>query len=180
MIHGSRANGPGVRTTIWVAGCSLACEGCWNPKLWDANGGEQVNPAELAARIVREAPAATSGITLSGGEPLQQPYEVFRLIVEISHLRPAWSIGIFTGYRWDEILHHEDRAFLLPLIDWIACGRYDDRNNPAVGFDAKDLHILTARYKRADFKTAIQLSISPGGMTTITGYPVKQNTTTTL
>lgn len=68
--HKSRANGPGLRTVVWTQGCTLACPECWNPRTHNPTSGEEVDPSALAERIVREAPAGTEGVTISGGEPM--------------------------------------------------------------------------------------------------------------
>jgi anaerobic ribonucleoside-triphosphate reductase activating protein len=88
---------------VWVQGCSLGCPGCWNPQAHTFDAGEEIDPTELASRVVREAPAGTEGVTLSGGEPMQQALSVYHFITMIHALRPDWSIGMFTGYTLTEM-----------------------------------------------------------------------------
>src|SRR5512147_1881126 len=93
----SRANGPGVRFVVWVQGCTLGCPGCFNPTTHDAAGGTVVAVADLLAAI----PADAAGLTVSGGEPLEQAAETLAL------LRGARARGlstlIFSGLTIDEI-----------------------------------------------------------------------------
>src|SRR5262245_4720155 len=66
----SRVNGPGCRAVIWLQGCSLDCEKCWNPKTHPPAAGDEVGVSELVAwtdTLWRQS--AISGLTLSGGEP---------------------------------------------------------------------------------------------------------------
>ena len=179
IITGTRANGPGLRTTVWFQGCQGMgsggqghCEGCWNQKLWPVDGGEEITPESLVARIIHDAPPGTEGVTLSGGEIFQQSTAAVRLISLIHKLRPAWSIGVFTGYTEIEVRSILGSAWaaVQSHLDWIAYGRYD-RSDPAVGFEAKDLRILS-RYIPDDFITQMEVSVDASGLTNITGFPV--------
>lgn len=115
----SEANGPGVNSVFWFAGCTLGCKGCINKHLWTAEG-ESRTPYELLKMV---DPAA-QGICLTGGEPLQQPLsEVLTL------LRSAKSAGLqttmFTGYTLEEIEARECFAVCTDLVDVLISGRYD-------------------------------------------------------
>ena len=68
------ADGPGLRTVIFLQGCPLRCRYCHNPDSWPADGGLLVTVAELVSRIKRFVPyhGEDGGVTLSGGEPLMQ------------------------------------------------------------------------------------------------------------
>ena len=50
--HGTRAEGPFLRTALWLQGCSISCPGCVNPHLWSFEGGSEVDVEELAAQII--------------------------------------------------------------------------------------------------------------------------------
>jgi anaerobic ribonucleoside-triphosphate reductase activating protein len=97
-LHGSRVNGPNLRTVIYLAGCGIGCRGCFNTALWPFNSGEEVDPSGLASRIVREAPSATEGISVSGGEPMSQAVSLYWFLCMIHALRPDWTAGIYTGH----------------------------------------------------------------------------------
>ncbi|MFD0585530.1 4Fe-4S cluster-binding domain-containing protein [Dactylosporangium darangshiense] len=66
FVERTVAEGPGERTAIWVQGCSIRCEGCFNPHLWAFRGGTVVPTAAVIARVLA---AGTEGLTLLGGEP---------------------------------------------------------------------------------------------------------------
>ncbi len=68
-------DGPGVRFVVFTQGCPLRCGCCHNPDTWDADGGQEVTPAEILQKVdrYREYFGEDGGITFSGGEPLLQP-----------------------------------------------------------------------------------------------------------
>lgn len=101
FVPRSQANGPGVRAVVWVQGCTLACRGCFNADTHPA-AGQQRPVAELLAEIARLKDAgAIEGITISGGEPLQQPEPVAELAAGAHAL--GLSVVLFTGYTIGEV-----------------------------------------------------------------------------
>lgn len=96
-------NGSGLRTVLWVAGCSHQCHNCHNPITWDPDGGIPFGPeaeAELLEAVGRDY---MSGITFSGGDPLHPANreETGRLCREIRELFPQKNIWLYTGYCWE-------------------------------------------------------------------------------
>ena len=69
VVPRTAVEGPGVRTAVWVQGCSVRCAGCFNPHTWAAEGGTSVPVAALLAILVDQE---VEGITLLGGEPFDQ------------------------------------------------------------------------------------------------------------
>jgi len=69
------ADGPGVRTVIFMQGCPLRCSYCHNPDTWKFFTGEKYRPEELFNKVSRYKPyfGSSGGVTVSGGEPLSQP-----------------------------------------------------------------------------------------------------------
>lgn len=199
VLHGSTVNGPGIRSVVWTQGCTLACPGCWNPKTHSFDGGQTIEPLDLARRVVAEAEPGTEGITLSGGEPLQQAPSVLVFCQILKAKRPDWSIGLFTGYYPEELKvghYGQDPDFgrysfaiwehsLRPLIDFAVMGRYD-RSRPTdpeldgapimrmCSSSNQRLHLFTTRYSYDHFgPLAVEYNIGPDGETTFTGFPVK-------
>jgi anaerobic ribonucleoside-triphosphate reductase activating protein len=97
----SYTNGPGARAVIWVQGCSLGCPGCFNPETHPTRGGEQLSIDTLFDRITALG-NTIEGITLSGGEPLQQRPAVTHLLRRI-RLETPLSTLLFSGFTWEEI-----------------------------------------------------------------------------
>src|SRR6266545_7596698 len=91
----SRANGPGTRFAIWFQGCSLGCPGCFNPATHPAAAGQRVRVGELVDRVLAER-HAIEGVTVSGGEPFEQPEALLALA---QSLRPhGLSVLVFSGF----------------------------------------------------------------------------------
>ena len=65
------ANGPGVRTSLFVSGCRHHCKGCFNPETWNFNYGQPFTQQEIDAIIKASEPSFIDGLTLLGGEPLE-------------------------------------------------------------------------------------------------------------
>lgn len=78
----STQDGPGLRSVIFLQGCSLRCKYCHNPDSWSASGGEPISSGELTRQIKQLIPYLDKdgGITLSGGEPLLQPEFILELL----------------------------------------------------------------------------------------------------
>lgn len=67
-------DGPGIRAVAFLQGCPLRCAYCHNPDTWDPAGGEEIEAAALAKRLLRYRPywGKEGGVTVTGGEPLRQ------------------------------------------------------------------------------------------------------------
>ena len=78
-LRGSCANGPGTRTVVWFQGCTLNCHGCFNPRTHDPEGGKLITSDELCGQLLSPG-APCDGITVSGGEPFQQPEGLLALL----------------------------------------------------------------------------------------------------
>ncbi len=149
----SRVNGPGLRAVIWLQGCSLGCPGCFNPETHTINGGEAYSIETLIAWLRPQA-GDIAGLTISGGEPLQQLAPLADLLEQI-HVELALPVILFTGYAWDEIQKMPAVDRLYPFIDVIIAGRFivDQRiANQMIGSANKTVHFLTPRYRAADFE----------------------------
>lgn len=99
----SVVDGPGVRFTLFLQGCPLACPGCQNPEAQDPAGGREMTSEEILALIRRSR--HLDGVTFSGGEPFYQAAVLVGLAGEIR--RMGLSLVLFSGYTWEELM---DRA----------------------------------------------------------------------
>ena len=112
------ANGPGVRVSLFVSGCTHHCPGCHNPQSWDFAAGEEISVEALLATLLEdEAP-----VTLSGGDPLQQP--TAELLTLLQGLKTAGvNVWCYTGYTFEQLLQC-DKAPLLAYIDVVVDGAF--------------------------------------------------------
>jgi anaerobic ribonucleoside-triphosphate reductase activating protein len=151
FLSHSRANGPGVRAVLWVQGCSLGCPGCFNPDTHAFTGGERVPVHDLFQRLVALS-ASINGLTISGGEPLQQRRALLALLQRV-RWETSLSVVLFTGYTWEEVQHMPEAEALLPCVDILIAGRYDASQRLArdlCGSANKTIRFLTDRYTMAD------------------------------
>ena len=112
-------NGDGLRTVLWVSGCSHCCRDCQNPVTWDPNGGlpfDENAKQELFEELSKDY---VSGITLSGGDPLYygNRSDILKLIIEIKELFPTKTIWLYTGFVWETISELEIMNYLDVLVD---------------------------------------------------------------
>lgn len=100
------ANGDGVRVSIWVSGCPIHCEGCFNRDLWDFNYGKPFTDETVNEILTALEPDYISGLTILGGEPLcEENYdEVTNLINQVrEHFGTRKTIWVYSGYTYSEL-----------------------------------------------------------------------------
>jgi anaerobic ribonucleoside-triphosphate reductase activating protein len=152
-IPESRANGPGLRAVIWVQGCSLGCPGCFNPQTHPRHGGEAVRVDDLLDEL-KTLEGQIEGLTISGGEPLQQMPALLELLEKLRR-ETRLSVLIFTGFTWDEVQRMPYRTELLTNLDVLIAGRFKASKRLAqglIGSSNKTAHFLTQRYKREEIQ----------------------------
>ena len=171
----SRANGPGTRFVVWLQGCTLGCPGCFNPLTHDAGGGREVSIGELAAQLA--ATTGIEGLTLSGGEPLQQPAAALALLQAARGL--GLSTLVFSGYSLDEIGALPGGPEVLAQIDVLVDGRYVAGERFATGLRGsanQRIRLLTTRYSldQVEATPVAEIRIGPTGEVVLTGVnPLK-------
>lgn len=117
------ALGPGRRLGVWVQGCSLACPGCMSRHTWDPAGGDEVGLDVVEDVWCDALTDGADGVTISGGEPLEQPAigELLRRLAELrDQLRPSSDILLYTGYSRREA----NRRGAIAAADAVVTGRY--------------------------------------------------------
>ncbi|HYT95610.1 MAG TPA: 4Fe-4S single cluster domain-containing protein [Gemmataceae bacterium] len=173
----SRANGPGVRAVVWTQGCSLGCPGCYNPGTHPQTDGVAIVVDDLCGRLTALADTL-EGLTISGGEPLQQRPALLALLRRV-RAETALSVLLFTGYSWDEVQRFPETAALLANIDVLLAGRYDAAQHlgrDLRGSANKTMHFLTTRYTLADLAAvpAAEVVIAADGQIVVSGIdPVR-------
>ena len=110
--YGTSVDGIGLRTSLYCAGCENQCPGCHNPKSWDENGGEEKSVEELF-RLIQEA---NMNVTFTGGDPMLHP-EGFTTLARMIKENTDKTIWCYTGYRFEDLIHHPQRKALLEWCD---------------------------------------------------------------
>lgn len=113
-------DGPGLRTSIYCAGCINACPGCHNPQTWDINAGKRMGIDEILQKIKDED---FCNVTFTGGDPMYQAKEFAELAERIKS-ETGKNIWCYTGYTFEECLADEAKKSLLELIDVLVDGRF--------------------------------------------------------
>lgn len=172
--------GYGVRAGIWVQGCTIGCAGCASTDTWDPAGGEAVEPAALVSWL-DGLPEPLDGVTVSGGEPFQQPEALGTLLAAVSDWRGTRPLDVlvFSGYAWPRLAGRPEYAAALAHCDTVVAGPYVERRNTGValrGSDNQEIVTRTAlgvaRYRDADTTPApaMQVLLS-GGDVRLIGIP---------
>ena len=127
------ANGEGVRTSLFVSGCTNHCEECFQPQTWDFHYGKHFTREVEDAIIESIKPYYINGLTLLGGEPFEpaNQRELVPFLKRVREACPDKSIWCFTGFTLDEELW-KDGSYprcemtdeMLSLIDVLVDGRY--------------------------------------------------------
>ncbi|ADL50124.1 anaerobic ribonucleoside-triphosphate reductase activating protein [Clostridium cellulovorans] len=121
FLDNSLVNGIGLRSVIFVSGCTHECQGCHNQELQCFSYGEEVTIEEIMDRIKKNL-GIIRGVTLSGGDPMEQPQNLMQLSKEIKKLN--LNIWCYTGYTYEEILNDQDKSELLKEIDVLVDGPF--------------------------------------------------------
>lgn len=177
VLPRSLANGPGLRYVIWSQGCTLGCPGCFNPQTHTRTGPATTRPAEEVADAVLAGAAASGieGVTLTGGEPLEQP-EPVRVFCDRVRASSGLGIIVLTGFTRREIERDPARATAVAAADMVIAGRYNARRHLGRGLRGSANKVYwarTSRYRAGQFAEVpeVELIVAPDGSLTVTGLP---------
>lgn len=191
-IENSHVNGPGDRAVIWFQGChGMNCPGCWNQESHKHGAGSLETANDLVGWLEKQP--NIEGITISGGEPLQQAVSLLAFTYQVRERLPYLSIGLYTGYTLKEL---EDGRFfwywgesvadntsphdefvpgtptlwkqIRDNLDFAVMGRYNQllrtTSKPLCGSSNQELVLFTSFYKPEDFEQqSVEICISPDG-----------------
>lgn len=123
------ANGPGVRTTLFVSGCTHYCKGCFNQMYWDFDYGNDFTK-EFQDSLIEEI-KQTGHFSLLGGEPFQAGPEILQFLKRVKSETTA-DVWCWSGYKLEEILEssekHSYRKDMLKYIDILVDGKFQECN----------------------------------------------------
>ena len=122
LVQDSIVDGPGLRMAVFVQGCSHHCPGCHNPASHDPAAGYEADTADILQKIASNP--LCSGLTLSGGEPFEQPGPCLELARGARALgKNVWA---YSGYTLEQLRKMENRDVeaLLSAIDVLVDGPF--------------------------------------------------------
>ena len=98
------ANGPGVRVSLFVSGCTHHCKGCFNEVAWDFHYGQPFTQETVERILAMMKPDYIRGLTLLGGEPFEPENQgpLVLLLRQVKHAYPEKSIWSFSGYLFEK------------------------------------------------------------------------------
>lgn len=188
ILPRTETNGPGLRFGIWVQGCSKSCRGCFNPKALPQLGEDSPEftpPAgsgwmkvDALLKWIREEKnkSAIEGISISGGEPFDQPGSLKEICAGVRQL--GLSVLIFTGYTMSELMSNVETVPFFepePIVDVLVDGLFEIENpveGELRGSTNQEIRILTGRYKPGDLipPGPIEVIIQADGTISATGF----------
>lgn len=98
------ANGPGIRVSVFVSGCTHYCKGCFNESAWDFNYGNPFTEETIEEIVGYLAPSYVKGLTVLGGEPMEPQNQpaVSALLKRVREAYPEKSVWLFSGYDFEK------------------------------------------------------------------------------
>ena len=114
IVYGSMVDGRGLRTVVFLSGCSVCCPECQNKKYWIKESGKEISITTLAEQIREHTPQKK--LTISGGEPLEQLFALDELI----SLLPDFDIGLYTSYQIKDL-----NQSLLSKLNFVKIGKFE-------------------------------------------------------
>lgn len=118
-------NGPGIRTTLFVSGCTHNCEGCFNKEQQDFNYGNKFTKETEDEFIQLTKNKQIKGVNILGGEPMQQIMDdtLLNLLkrIKLETDKPIW---LWSGYTFEEIVNNPKRLEILREVDVLIDGKF--------------------------------------------------------
>lgn len=124
------SNGPGVRISIFIQGCTFNCKNCFNPETHDFNAGKEFNDKTIDRIIELAQPDYIEGLSILGGEPLHPKNlkGTTELAKKFKEVYPNKTIWIWTGFLYDYDLKDKE---IVEYIDVLVDGQFkDELKNP--------------------------------------------------
>ena len=139
------SNGPGVRVSIFMQGCSFHCKNCFNPETWDFKSGTEFTDETIDKIIDLSNNDYIKGLSILGGEPMH-PNNIkgtTKLAKKFKEIYPDKTIWVWSGFLFDRDLKDKE---VLNYIDVLVDGRYED-----------ELHDFTLKWKGSSNQRVIDV-----------------------
>lgn len=144
------ANGLGIRTVIYFCGCRFHCHNCQNKDIWDFNSGKTFDENAKNAVFSAVSNVHVKGLSILGGEPLQQGHELLLFIREFKDKFPNKDIWLWTGYRLSDL--NEEQKEIVSLCDYVVDGQYEEEHRDLMlNFRGSSNQVIWERQKDGTF-----------------------------
>lgn len=155
------SNGPGVRTTLFVSGCTNNCEGCFNKDLQDFNYGE-IWTEEIENDFIKQVKSPNIvGVNILGGEPMDQIKDkvLYNLLKRIKD-ETNKSIWIWSGYLYEDIIANKERNNILSYADVLIDGRFElDKRNISLKYRGSSNQRVIDIAKSKKYNKVVEIEI---------------------
>lgn len=121
------SNGPGIRATLFVSGCTNGCKGCFNTELQDFNYGNKWTK-EIEDEFINQVKNSNIvGVNILGGEPMDQIKDesLLKLLKRIKE-ETEKSIWLWSGYLYEDIISCDKKNEILSYVDVLIDGRFEE------------------------------------------------------
>lgn len=125
--QGHCSEGPWKNTTLWVAGCSIRCKGCFNPELWERKSGRRVYLRKLIKAVRQGRTSGDKGVAVVGGEPFDQPLALGLFLLAVRALFPHHLITVYSGYTLENLRRRPVNWLALWTADYLVDGPFMPR-----------------------------------------------------
>lgn len=159
IIKVDSANGPGIRLSIFVSGCTNCCPGCFQPQTWDFNYGYEYDSDMEKLLFDELSHPWYTGLTILGGEPFEpsNQKEIIKIIRRVRKELPHINIWMFTGFTYDKDLvpggcrYIDVTDEILDNIDTLVDGRFiQEKKNIILNFrGSENQRIIDMKKTRA-------------------------------
>lgn len=186
IIDKTKVNGPGTRTAIWTQGCQMHCTGCSNTETWDSKEGTNLKTFDIIKKIENNYRMHNiDGVTISGGEPFDQPEELHKLLVWLKLARFDLDVLVYTGKEMSEIKNSD----ILNYIDILIAGPFVEKkknldllwrgsSNQEIHFLNDDIksrmadhyHMMDDQGNLIEQETGEEFTIEEDGTIQVTGF----------
>jgi anaerobic ribonucleoside-triphosphate reductase activating protein len=123
------SNGPGIRVSIFVQGCTFKCKNCFNPETHDFNGGVEFTDEVISKILELASPEYICGLSILGGEPMH-PKNIdgtLKLACAFKEKYPDKNVWVWSGFLFEDLMNQENLKYVDVLVD----GRYvDSKHHP--------------------------------------------------
>lgn len=163
------ANGPGVRVSLFVSGCTHHCKECFNQETWDFQYGNLFDDSVMQELLKAIEPSYIAGFSLLGGDPFEKANRntVLEILKKIKSAFPKKSIWCYTGYDFNndimKWLHKEDNTVrdMLTYIDVLVDGEFiAERKNLNLRFRGSDNQKIIDVQQTMNSGQIIELDVS--------------------